>query len=417
MTLLHRFTKALCVLVACHLTVSLVAQDGEKPGTTSNVAQDAGKPGALAFRNSEVPLKYAQGTGVPSNPTANPQQVLDDLSEQKQTLEAEIRYAKSKQAAARRKNEAAIAGNQTETAEIAGRDAEDWERRAKNSEAQLAQVEQELQTALQGLQPEMTDDGMIVPGENLEVFVVEDTSFNGRYPVRRGGYIILPQVGRIYVAGKNVDGAETAVKKALEQNQLRQATVMCERIEGIDLESGPVIYLSGEFRHPRPYRIPAGTSPSLVSVILSCGGVSDTADLTRVRIMRVAGFKSVVEEVNVQKILDGGGLTSDVRLNDGDVIMVPAGTANEVWVTGKVRRQGVQRLNPGEKLTVYVAILNAGGFARFADLKKTYILREMPDGTKTKIPVNIKEIQKGDQTDLPVVGNDIIVIPEKFFSF
>ncbi len=50
----------------------------------------------------------------------------------------------------------------------------------------------------------------LVPGENLEVFVNEDPSFNGIYQVRRGGYIIMPQVGRIAVAGKSLSAAEAA---------------------------------------------------------------------------------------------------------------------------------------------------------------------------------------------------------------
>ena len=112
-------------------------------------------------------------------------------------------------------------------------------------------------------------DDLVLPGENLEVFVVEDSSVNGRYPVRRGGYIILPAIGRIYVAGKDIKASEAEVKKALESTQLRHASVMIEKVEGADVESGPVIYLSGEFKSPRAFRIPPGTKATLVSVILS----------------------------------------------------------------------------------------------------------------------------------------------------
>ena len=56
---------------------------------------------------------------------------------------------------------------------------------------------------------------VILPGNNIELWVNEDTSFNGRYQVRRGGYMILPQIGRVQVAGKTVGQAEAAVRKAL----------------------------------------------------------------------------------------------------------------------------------------------------------------------------------------------------------
>jgi polysaccharide export outer membrane protein len=259
-------------------------------------------------------------------------------------------------------------------------------------------------------------NSVVLPGENLEVFVVEDSSFNGRYQVRRGGYIILPQVGRISVAGKQISEAEAAIRHALESSQLKHASVMVERLEGSDVTTGPVIYLAGEFKLTHAYRIPEGTAPTLVNVIVSVG-VTEKADLSHVRVERVAAFKGVVEEVNVQKILDGGGLSSDVTLNDGDLVVVPSGPANVVYLTGNVRREGALPIKPTDKMTAYAAILQVGGFARFADLKKVYVLRSTPDGTKIKIPVNIVGIQKGHTPDVPLQANDVIVVPERFFSF
>jgi protein involved in polysaccharide export with SLBB domain len=125
----------------------------------------------------------------------------------------------------------------------------------------------------------------------------------------------------------------------------------------------------------------------------------------------------VVEEENVEKILEGNGLTSDLTLSDGDVLMVPAGSANVIFVTGRVERPGSLPLRPGDKLSAYAAILECGGFSRFADLKKVYVLRASPDGTKVKIPVNILAIEHGHAADIPLQGDDIIIVPEKFFSF
>ncbi|MEI9896290.1 MAG: polysaccharide biosynthesis/export family protein [Chthoniobacter sp.] len=116
--------------------------------------------------------------------------------------------------------------------------------------------------------------------ENLEVFVNEDPSFNGIYQVRRGGYIIMPQVGRITVAGKSLSAAEAAVKRPCKVRSLHSASVMIERKQGADIENGPLIYLSGEFRRPGQWHIPTGITPTLVNVNLSSGGVSDKADLT-----------------------------------------------------------------------------------------------------------------------------------------
>jgi protein involved in polysaccharide export with SLBB domain len=370
-----------------------------------------------AFRGTAVGVEDVQRNVEAQKSTGvEAQQEVESLTEQQRSLESQLTHAKTMLEAARKKLAIQSALGKPEAADQAEQEVKDWEGRVKSIEAQLAQVNKELQAAL-GSPPAGMGGDVIVPGENIEVFVVEDASFNGRYQVRRGGYVILPQVGRIYVAGKSIDAAEHAVKKALESTQLKRATVMIERIQGADIESGPVIYLAGEFKSPRPFRLQQGVTPTLVGVILSSGGVTDKADMTRVRVMRVAALKGVVEEINVQRILEGAGLTSDITLDDGDVVVIPAGSANVVYLTGRVKRPGTIPLKPGDKLSAYAAILQSGGFDRFADMKKVYILRALPDGTKSKIKVNVIDIQRGHAPDVPLQGNDILVVPEKFFSF
>jgi len=341
---------------------------------------------------------------------------LEDLTEKRQTLQGEVRYAKAKLDAAEKQFAIQTAAGDLEKAEHLDQEVKDWQARLASAKAQLDEVERQLADATQGVHNAVVDE-VVVPGENLEVFVNEDPSFNGIYQVRRGGYIIMPQVGRIAVAGKTLSAAEAAVKRALQSSQLHNASVMIERKQGADVENGPLIYLSGEFREPRPWHIPSGVTPTLVNVILSSGGVSDKADLTRVRVMRIAANKSVVEEVNVEKILQGGGLTSDLTLGEGDVIMIPAGPANLVYITGNVLHQGSFPLKQGERISAYAAILQNGGFSRFADQRKVYILRALPDGTKAKLPVDIGAIKRGQRPDVQVQSNDIIVVPEKWFSW
>lgn len=339
----------------------------------------------------------------------------EDLSEKRQTLQGEVRYAKAKLEAAQKQFALQTAAGDLEKAERLDQEVKDWQGRYSSAKAQLDEIEKQLSDVTQSRT--VSVDEVVVPGENLEVFVNEDPSFNGIYQVRRGGYIIMPQVGRIAVAGKSLSAAEAAVKRALQSSQLHNASVMIERKQGADIENGPLIYLSGEFHAPGQWHIPTGITPTLVNVILSSGGVSDKADLTRVRVMRIAANKSVVEEVNVDKILQGGGLTSDITLGEGDVITIPAGPANLVYLTGNVSRQGSFPLKQGERISAYAAILQNGGFARFADQKGVYVLRALPDGTKAKLPVDINAIKKGQRPDVQLQTNDIVVVPEKWFSW
>jgi protein involved in polysaccharide export with SLBB domain len=383
------------------------------------LAQDAIAPGKVAFKKSAVPLATADTESVPK--TIAPKKGVndvEDLTEKKQTLEGEVRYAKAKLEASQKQLAVQTAGGNLEAADRLNQESKDWQARLDATRAQLTQVEKELDDASQGQQSAVSaSNEVVVPGEVLEVFVNEDPSFNGRYQVRRGGYIIMPQIGRIAVAGKTIPGAEAAVKRALQSSQLHRASVLIERVQGADIENGPTIYLAGEFLRPGKWQIPKNVTPTLVNVILSSGGTTDKADLTRVRVMRIAQNKGVVEEVNVQKILDGGGLTSDLTLDEGDVITIPAGPTSLVYLTGNVMRQGSFPLKAGEKLSAYGAILQNGGFARFADEAGVYVLRALPGGNKVKIPVNIRAIKRGRQADVQLQSGDIVVVPEKFWSW
>lgn len=351
--------------------------------------------------------------------TENIQRQLDHLAEQKGLWEKEVVYAKGKLAFANAQLEDATKVGVPEEVDKWKRDVTNWQSRLKAAEMELAKVQSDTQAAIQNFQKtlkESYDNSIILPGESIEVVVLEDDSLNGLYQVRRGGYIIMPRVGRISVAGKDASGAEKAIKEALAVNQIKDSTVMVERPQAASGSDGAVVYLAGEFNHPGPWKIPQGITPTAVTTILRSGGVSSSADLTKVRILRLVSGQSLVEEVNVQAILDGVGMQSDLTLNPGDIIMVPA-FANVVYITGNVMKPQTLRLLPDDELTAYSAILRCGGFSRFANRKKVYLLRDRGNGAKQKIPVSIKELQDGKGSDVILEPKDIVVVPEKFFSF
>jgi protein involved in polysaccharide export with SLBB domain len=295
-----------------------------------------------------------------------------------------------------------------------------WTERVKAVETEIAQVDGQMETKLAELR-KLTGEGggtkLLVTGDPIQVFVVEDESFNGVYQIREGGYIVMPRIGRVQIAGKDLPDSEKAIKEALEASQLRQATVMVERtVETYTAGSANVVYLAGEFKQTGPLLLPSGYSPTITTIFIRSGGTKDSGDLTRVKLLRLTEGKSLVEEVNVQAILDGAGLTPDVSVQPGDIVVVPA-FANRVYVTGNVKTPGIVQLPIDEELTAYSSILRSGGFARFAKKSGVYVLRNGGNGEKFKIPVSIKSVQSGKQADVVLQSNDIVVVPESFFSF
>ncbi len=354
--------------------------------------------------------------------TTQLQQEVDKLSKQKIALQRELDYSNTSLESALRslKIAQAITPPDQEAVDKAQKNVNYFQARIKESKTELEKCEQELRQAIEAYKKalqEPLESKLILPGEVLQMFVLEDETFNGLYQVRSGGYIILPRVGRVSVVGKDLNEAQNVIRQSLEATQLKQATVLIERSAGIYSEDfSDVIYLAGEFKTTGPLRIAQGVKPTLVTTIIRSGGLTENADLTRVKLLRLEAGKSLVEEVNVQAIMEGAGLQSDLDLNPGDIIVVPA-YAPLVYVTGNVARPGVIQLSPDEELTAYSAILRCGGFARFAKTRGVYVLRDRGNGEKTRIPVDIKQVQSGKMSDVILQGKDIVVVPEKFFSF
>ncbi|MDX9981505.1 MAG: polysaccharide biosynthesis/export family protein [Lentisphaeria bacterium] len=287
---------------------------------------------------------------------------------------------------------------------------------------QALEKQEEEMVKTRGAQAVPSD--VVIPGDVLEVYVTEDAGFNGVYQVRRGGYVVIPQVGRIQVAGYPVAAAEAAVKGSLEVSFLRQATVLVERRASQASLAAPLkegVLFDGEFVTRRPSVAPiAGVGgASLVSTILREGGTSPFADMENVRVLRLVDGKPLMETVNVDAVLAGDELASDLTLKGDDIVIVPTrvGKTDEVYVTGRVFNPGILPLRKEEEITAYSAILRMGGFQRFANLRKAYVLRDEGDGIKIRMNVDLRSVEKGKAPDLVLQSGDIVVVPEKFFSF
>jgi protein involved in polysaccharide export with SLBB domain len=171
-------------------------------------------------------------------------------------------------------------------------------------------------------------------GDNLELLVEEDPSFNGTYEVREGGYVLIPKVGRIPIVGLGRDQAESRVKDSLEKQQLKQASVYVERrSKGMALlgESTAVtasrlsVFVTGGVSRPGKHLVPlaaGGKPPGVYETLLLTGGVAKFGDASKVKIMRLDGTglrKQMI--VDVRKISEGK--LPDVPVGEGDIIHVP----------------------------------------------------------------------------------------------
>lgn len=175
------------------------------------------------------------------------------------------------------------------------------------------------------------DDGAIKVGDSLELFVKEDPVFNGKYEVREGGDIIIPDIGRIQLKGLSVGAAERRVESYLEKGQIKDATVILDRISkkqgsGTSIAGARqmLVYMTGSVSRPGQHMltIPEGRSLGVYEAILISGGLGQFADEQKVHVLRMDS-KRIRHRIPVNIKLIRQGESPDPAIGQGDVVVVP----------------------------------------------------------------------------------------------
>ena len=95
------------------------------------------------------------------------------------------------------------------------------------------------------------------------------------------------------------------------------------------------------------------------------------------------------------------------------------GAGDFVTIFGQIGRQGRMPLPSQGALTISTAILNAGGFAQFANTKKVRILRRIGESERRTIIVDVDSIIRRGylNKDIELRKDDVIIVPEKLINF
>jgi polysaccharide export outer membrane protein len=162
-------------------------------------------------------------------------------------------------------------------------------------------------------------------GDQVDVFVLEDSTFNGTFFIRPSGDIIMPKVGRVTVQGLTLTDAEARIKQTLQANQLRQATVIVDPgTRGEEAETGGLtVRMSGEIGQTGRLTVrPLGNAPvSAYQAIVDAGGFKPFANKRKGYILRNSAAGVARIEVNFEAVETGKA--EDPTVYEGDTIVVP----------------------------------------------------------------------------------------------
>ena len=309
----------------------------------------------------------------------------------------------------------------------------------------------DLQTST-GLTEINTADYILGPGDELKLDMYgQEELFATPYSVLVDGTISLPFVGRVNVAGKTIREMEADVT-VLYKRYFKRPYVTIVLTKPRELTLG----ISGEVTKPGTYPVSgAAQVPTVTQLIKLAGGVTPSADLRKVQVRRSKFGQPGAYEVvslNLMSLLQEGDLDQDIRLRDGDTVLVPAGEnlsltdfslsssssfaasttePLKIAVVGEVFRPGPYTVQAGNTRigeagnqgvttnsnntnlpTVSQAIQLAGGIKPEADVRKIQVRRLTKMGNEQLLTVDLwKMLVQGDiQQDIPLQEGDTVII-------
>ncbi|MGK7928897.1 MAG: SLBB domain-containing protein [Spirulina sp.] len=290
-------------------------------------------------------------------------------------------------------------------------------------------------------------------GDRLTIDIFEVPQYSGIYQVPIDGVIFLPLIGGVSVAGLTIEEATNAIARQYAVHLKRPLVTI--RL----LNSRPLnVVVAGEVTNPGSFSVgliggagdnPGVQHPTLTAALREAGGVTLSADISRIQLRRrsLRQGSDRVFEVDLENILQTGDRTVDLTLRDGDTIFVPlrpdidlshlrqlatfnfsadVRTGRTVSVVGAVKRPGSYNIVgtalsgggatglTGGIPTLTQALEEAGGIEMTADIRNIAIRRPTKTGSEQIIPINLWEfLQAGDiAQDTPLQEGDTIIVPE-----
>lgn len=235
-------------------------------------------------------------------------------------------------------------------------------------------------------------DAVLKAGDRVQLRIWGQLDSDLELVVDSGGMLFVPKVGAVRVNGLRRDQAEAA---------LRGAVARVYRNFDLSLGSTRVSSLSvtvvGHARRPGVQEV--SSNASVLSALLLAGGPDATGSLRHV-VLKRAGQDRLID---LYDLLLKGGREADVRLQPGDVVLIPP-MGTRVAVAGGVVRPAIYELLPSE--TLADAVRYAGGLRADADNRRLVLDRQRYREGRMGM-----EISGRDLSVVVVANQDILQIP------
>jgi polysaccharide biosynthesis/export protein len=261
-------------------------------------------------------------------------------------------------------------------------------------------------------------DYVIGEGDGLDISVWGVRDLNASVRVRPDGKITIPGLGDVVASGFTPKELQNdlakrmteLVKNPIVTVTVREITNSRVYIFGGGVNSGvfelnrrtTLLQLLCTIGNAAP-AVPGGAGPA-------AGNTAKVADYRKAYVLR--NGKKIKEDFH--KLFITGDTSDDVVIESNDAIFIPQSLDRNVYVLGAVTTPRFIEYREG--MTVMEAILEGGGFTRFADMNDIVIHRRSGDN-EAQIEVKAKKlIKEGDLSqNVKLKNGDYVVVKESFF--
>lgn len=234
----------------------------------------------------------------------------------------------------------------------------------------------------------VSGDYLLGPGDQVVIRGWGSLDIDVRTQIDRNGAVNLPRVGAITLAGVKAAQAEGVLRNAVGKYfKDFQLSVTLGQLRTV------TVYVVGQARRPGSYAL-SGVS-TLSSGLLATGGPNASGSMRRVQLKRAG---KVAAEFDLYAFLSQGDSTGDIKLTDGDVIVIPPAVGH-IALVGKVNNPAVYELkNASETLEQLLSV--AGGMPVVADPRRVSLERLSPNLAQPRSVEDFALDAKGLQTAL-----------------
>ena len=242
----------------------------------------------------------------------------------------------------------------------------------------------------------VSNDYLLGPGDQVLIRGWGSLDVDVRAVIDRNGMVSLPRVGSVSLAGVKASQAEGVLRTALGKFYKDfQLSVTLGQLRSI------TVYVVGQARRPGSYSL--SSVSSLASGLLATGGPNASGSMRRVQLKRAG---QVVAEFDLYSFLARGDSAGDIKLTDGDVIVIPP-ALGYVAMVGKVNNPAVYELKSADE-TLDQLLAVAGGLPVVADPRRVTLERLTPSSSQPRSVQDFALNEQGLKT--PLKNGDLLTV-------